>query len=348
MTKFISYYARRNNLLAVFFLVFGTSIFFTPTAQAAYASTTIICADPAGQQRSFQVSWDNSNQFFADKGYIPRLYCEGGYAGSYRTYISDSLDNSSLGYFQGVVPVAEEPVVAPVDTSTATSETQTATADTSTATVDTQTSQSDTTTSSSDTTTATSPQETPTVTPQPTDSSTTPSDTPTVSPVDGSTATSVPEVPSVPVPPAPPVVEPEPVEEPAVVPEEPEPLPEPEVIEEVPQEEAPEPVIEPEVEPEEEVIPEPEPTPENQDSVTLDNGVVITEQQAVAIALLENPGELLKEIFSNPGAALAALNQVGADMSPEVRERSEEVVVAAVIVGNIASTAGAVAYRRKP
>lgn len=86
----------------------------------------------------------------------------------------------------------------------------------------------------------------------------------------------------------------------------------------------------------------------HEESVTLDNGVTLTAQQVVAIELLQNPVKLLQELFTNPAAAFAALAQVGADMSPEVRERSEEVIVAAVIVGNIASAAGAAAYRRKP
>lgn len=145
-----------------------------------------------------------------------------------------------------------------------------------------------------------------------------------------------------------PVVEPEP--EPVVVEEEPAPEPEVEPLP-TPSEPEPEPElqpIKPEV-PEQEQPVEPEPVIEShEESVTLDNGVVLTAQQAVAIALLENPVELLQEIFTNPAAALEALSQVGADMSPEVRERSEEVVVAAVIVGNIASAAGAAAYRRKP
>ena len=143
-----------------------------------------------------------------------------------------------------------------------------------------------------------------------------------------------------------PTPEPEPVlpEEPI---EEPEPLPEPE----------PEPTPEPPVvEPEPEIIPEPEapeevaeePTVEEEQTVTMANGVVVTAQVAQSLELLENPAELLSQIFTNPGAVLEALGNVGADMSPEVRERSEEVVIAAVIVGNIATAASAAAYRRKP
>ena len=140
--------------------------------------------------------------------------------------------------------------------------------------------------------------------------------------------------------------EPEPVVEevtPEELPVEEEPLP-------TPSEPEPQPETQP-VEPEvpEEVLPvEPKPVVESHEkSITLSNGVVLTAQQAVAIELLQNPVELLQELFTNPAAAFAALAQVGADMSPEVRERSEEVVVAAVIVGNIASAASAAAYRRK-
>lgn len=148
------------------------------------------------------------------------------------------------------------------------------------------------------------------------------------------------------------VVEPEP--EPVVVEPEPVPVEEPVVVEEplpTPSEPEPEPEaqpVEPDV-PAEETPVEPEPVVESHaESITLDNGVVITQEQAVAVALLQDPGELLATVFTDPIAALQALGQVGADMSPEVRERSEEVVVAAVIVGNIASAAGAAAYRRKP
>ena len=152
------------------------------------------------------------------------------------------------------------------------------------------------------------------------------------------------------------IVVPEPEPEPVVVEPEPETVP---VEETLPTPSEPEPEIQPEPTPEESPAPEPveevqeEPVLEEQpneihnESVTLDNGVVLSAQEAVAVALLENPAELLSTIFTDPMAALEALGQVGADMSPEVRERSEEVVVAAVIVGNIASAAGAAAYRRK-
>ena len=190
-------------------------------------------------------------------------------------------------------------------------------------------------------------EEAPVLEPTPVD----PTPEPEVVPVEPEPVVPEPEVVPVPVPqPLPPfVLEPEPVEPPVV---EPEPQPEPEL------EPTPEPpVVEPEPEPEpvepevpEEVLPvEPEPVEEShEESVTLDNGVTLTAQQVVAVELLQNPAELLQELFTNPAEAFAALAQVGADMSPEVRERSEEVVVAAVIVGNIASAASAAAYRRKP
>jgi len=351
LTKFISYYARRSNLLAVFFLVFGTSIFMIPTANAAYGNTTVICATNNGNQQSFGIGWDNSNKFFADRGYIPRLFCEGGYAGNYRTYISDTLNGSALGYFAGLIPTPSNPT--PSETSPSPTPTETATATP-------EPTPSETVTATPSPSSTPAPEPSPSATPEPspsassvpetqtsqveTPTATETSTTPSVSPVDGSTATSQPQSQPEPTPPAPPMVEPDPVEEPAVVPEE-EPLPEPETPEEVTPEEAPKPITDP-------IVDEVEESPQVETTVTLDNGVVLTQEQAVAIALLQNPGELLQELFTNPGAALAALGQVGADMSPEVRDKSEKVVISAVIAGNIATqaaaTAGAVAaYRRK-
>jgi hypothetical protein len=180
---------------------------------------------------------------------------------------------------------------------------------------------------------------------------------------------------------------PVPVYEPPVQPSEPEPQPEtpPEEAPEPPAEEPPAPVT-PEPEPELPPIepdPAPEPAPEapavdepeeestpleppvvsvedvNLESlapdtpVELANGVVVTAQVAMAVELLQNPAEFVQNLLTDPGAALAALGSVGADLPPEVREEAEKVVVAAIIAGNIATQAAATAaasavIRRKP
>ena len=175
------------------------------------------------------------------------------------------------------------------------------------------------------------------------------------------------------------------VAEPEFVPQPPapEPLPvEPEPNEESPKPEAPsepeapetpteKPVVIPEVIHTPEIIqPEQNPTQELPEVVVLtedtkldelppdtpillENGVVLTAEVVVALQLLENPAELLAEMFTDPGQVLTALSNIGADMSPEVREQSEKVVVSAIIAGGIATQAAAsaaatAAYRRKP
>ena len=57
------------------------------------------------------------------------------------------------------------------------------------------------------------------------------------------------------------------------------------------------------------------------------------------IELLENPGELLATAFSDPGAALAALGSIGADMSEEEREEATDMVVATVVAAGAAMNA---------
>jgi len=164
--------------------------------------------------------------------------------------------------------------------------------------------------------------------------------------------------------------EPQPVEEPEPVEPEPVPLPTPE-----PTEPDPEPLPEEEesvvVETEEESIPIETPIvePVEEETIQVDevdlstlapdtpvelaNGVVVTAEVAMDVALLQDPGELLATIFTNPLAALSALNNVGADLPEEVREEAEKVVVSAIIAGGIATQAAASAaagatYRRKP
>jgi hypothetical protein len=144
------------------------------------------------------------------------------------------------------------------------------------------------------------------------------------------------------------VEEQQPVEEPSELPAEEEtnetPVEEP-VIQE-PSEPTPEPLPLPVAEPEPVIQPDVAYEPP---TVTLDNGVILTQEVAEQVALLQNPSELLSELFTNPAAVFAALGSVGADMSPQARQKSKDAVVQAVVVGSIVTqAAGAAAYRRKP
>jgi hypothetical protein len=148
-------------------------------------------------------------------------------------------------------------------------------------------------------------------------------------------------------PPVPVEEPPTPVEEPPTEAEEPpveaEPAPE----------EAPEPPAEPEVVQAEDVEASelPADTP-----IELENGVVLTAGVVAALELFDNPAELLTEIFTNPAQVLTALSNIGADMSEEERKESTETILAAVIVGQIATQSAVAAaasaasstYRRKP
>lgn len=79
--------------------------------------------------------------------------------------------------------------------------------------------------------------------------------------------------------------------------------------------------------------------PEDQE-ITLENGVVITAGVMAILNLLNSPSELLSEVFSNPAVVIDILSNVGADMSPEKREEAQTVVIAAVIVTQIAAISG--------
>ena len=238
-------------LLAVWFLILGTSFFFMPTAKAVppelmARDVTIICANPAGETYTSLTGWDADNTYFDGKGEIPRLFCEGGFVGQWTTYISDNY--TGIGrYYNGIAPtstVSPNPESSTAPSSSPSPEptpTETATliVETATPVVETPT-----------------PVLTPSPAPEPLSS---PEETQTATIVETPTAPSeTSTVPSEPVPLAPlpePVViiQPQPVvvpPPPEIVPPSPTPEPEPE-----PQ---PEPQPEPEVEPE----PAPEPKPE--------------------------------------------------------------------------------------
>ena len=216
----------------------------------------------------------------------------------------------------------------------------------------------------------------PVLEPTPVEPTPTPTPTPTVDPSPQPTPTPTPINPS----PAPififmpelqpePRPTPEPVrEEPPVIIEEPPVVVEP-PIEEPPVEEPQTPEEEPTVV-EEELAPVEEEPPViieetlQADEVDLEslafntpvelaNGVVLEAGVVLALELFDNPAQLISEIFTNPAQVLTALLNIGADMSSEVREQSEQVIVSAVIVGQIAQTAALSAaatttYRRKP
>jgi polyhydroxyalkanoate synthesis regulator phasin len=81
--------------------------------------------------------------------------------------------------------------------------------------------------------------------------------------------------------------------------------------------------------------------------ITLDNGVVITAEIADAIEIFENPSELLSTVFTDPGKALKAIANVGADMTAATRKEAQAVTVSAVVVTQIIAGTSALSLARK-
>ena len=69
--------------------------------------------------------------------------------------------------------------------------------------------------------------------------------------------------------------------------------------------------------------------------VTLENGVVITAEIADALQIFESPSELLATVFTDPGKALKAISNVGADLPADVRKTAQQGTLAVVLVGQI-------------
>jgi hypothetical protein len=99
-------------------------LMFADPAHAVPVPATITCSDSMGNSASWNVQWDNSNQYFSDKGDIAAHFCEGGYGGDLRVFAGvvgpDGAEiNMSLRYFNGVIPepeVIEEPAESTADT----------------------------------------------------------------------------------------------------------------------------------------------------------------------------------------------------------------------------------------
>ena len=287
---------------AIIALIIGALMLVQPLpAFAAAAFTSITCADPEGNQVTREVGWDNSNLYFNGKGDIPRLYCEGGHAGIYTTYISDTLEpDSPLRWYNGIAPTpTAEPTpelsVEPEPTPTPTPE--------------------------------------PTVEPTPEPSAST---EPTLEPSTEPTQTPEPEVtPTLEPTPTPtpeatlePIVEPSPTVESPGTPS-PEPTPEPQTQAPVVApvlEPTPTPTATPEIA--ETPIPEPtiEPTP-------LAAPIVNPQVQTI-----ELPEALQIVGVVQLAAAAEAVMNVGSDMSDEERAEAQIVAIAAIIVSQIAGS----------
>jgi hypothetical protein len=295
-------------------LLVGGFMFATSSpafAEQAFAEVT--CAKGDGAEKTFAIGWDNSNSFFDGKGDIPRLYCEGGYSQPYNFYISDNLPaDSPLRWYNGIAPELEPtPELTPEPTLEPTPEIVEPTP------VVTQTPEPEPTAS-----VVPSLNPEPTPTPEPSQTATPmpePTDTPLPTPEPTIEASQAPS-------PTPEVTETtEPVIEPTV---EPEPAPTPKVSQI-----APVPVVEPSPTPSESLA-EPTPTPSEIVAPDLAPDLEPVNDQVVTLevpsALAGVPG--IVALFQ---AAEAFMN-IGSDMTDEQREESQSVVVAAVIVGQIA------------
>ena len=69
------------------------------------------------------------------------------------------------------------------------------------------------------------------------------------------------------------------------------------------------------------------------------NAVIITAEVASNLELLASPIDLLATAFTDPGAALAAIGSIGADMSPTEREEATKMVLATVVATGAAMNA---------
>ena len=67
--------------------------------------------------------------------------------------------------------------------------------------------------------------------------------------------------------------------------------------------------------------------------------LVITAEVAANIELVQDPGALLEAVFTDPGAAIAAIGSIGADMTEDEREEATDMVVATVVAAGAAMNA---------
>ena len=103
---------RKTSKYSAVLLTLWAGFGFSATAFAVSTGpATVTCADPAGVEKVFNVGWDNAEQFFDGKGDIAKLFCEGGYAGVFKTFVTTSVTDMSLRFYNGVAPVESPTVV---------------------------------------------------------------------------------------------------------------------------------------------------------------------------------------------------------------------------------------------
>lgn len=80
--------------------------------------------------------------------------------------------------------------------------------------------------------------------------------------------------------------------------------------------------------------------------VSLANGVILTASVADAIQIFESASEVLSAVFTDPGKALKAIANVGADMTPATRKKAQQAAVPAVIVTQVISGTASLLIRK--
>jgi hypothetical protein len=267
-------------------------------AYAAQASAIVTCQNSVGETQEFGIGWNNENNYFLDKGNIPQHFCEGGFAGEFTTFVSVvSFDGSELDSALLYHPDY-------VSSSTPSPE------------------------ASPEPSPEITPSPEPTIEPTPESSvepspehSVEPTPEPTVEPTiePSPTPSSEPVVEVTPAPtaePSPdPTVEPEPTPEPTV---QPTPEPQPTLISPV----SPVQPIEPEI------SPSPTPTPTNTPTPVVEP----KPQPSLLQSIANLPALALEQVAK----LVENLRSIGSDLTPEVREQAQQVIVASVIVTQIA------------
>jgi hypothetical protein len=89
-------------------------LLFADPAHAAVVPAKITCSDGLGNFNTWNVRWNNEEQYFSDKGNIAAHFCEGGFADAFTTFVSvvgangEELEPALL-YYNGIIPETEPP-----------------------------------------------------------------------------------------------------------------------------------------------------------------------------------------------------------------------------------------------